>query len=50
MSALQEERLIQSDNGSDDGLEPHLRPARFNQFVGQDKACDNLKVFIDRRR
>lgn len=47
MSALQEERLIQSDSGSDDGLEPHLRPARFNQFVGQDKACDNLKVFID---
>ncbi len=47
MSAGQEERLVQSDSGSDDELESHLRPARFGQFVGQDKVCDNLKVFID---
>ncbi len=50
MSGSSDERLAQSSRGLDDDLEPQLRPERFSQFVGQDRACENLKVFIDAAR
>lgn len=50
MNTRPDERLAQSTRDLDDGLEPQLRPERFSQFVGQDRACENLKVFIDAAR
>ncbi|MBD3411093.1 MAG: Holliday junction branch migration DNA helicase RuvB [Ignavibacteriales bacterium] len=35
---------------NDDALERTLRPARFDDFVGQRKVADNLKVFIGAAR
>jgi Holliday junction DNA helicase RuvB len=41
------ERLIDGSIGEGDVAEASLRPSRFDEFVGQRQACDNLGVFIE---
>ncbi|MFQ5763446.1 MAG: Holliday junction branch migration DNA helicase RuvB [Rhodospirillales bacterium] len=40
-------RTIAPAETTDDAAEIGLRPARFDDFVGQDQVCRNLRVFID---
>ncbi len=43
-----EGRTLSADEQSDEGqYERALRPARLNEFVGQRKLCDNLRVFVE---
>ena len=39
-------RLIDRDVKPEDAIDTHLRPQRFDEFVGQSKAKQNLRVFI----
>jgi holliday junction DNA helicase RuvB len=41
-----EDRLISSDEMHGD-FDASIRPATLSEFIGQRKACDNLKVFIE---
>ncbi len=42
------ERIIESEQNDDDvQLDRSLRPLRFDDFVGQDRIKENLRVFID---
>ena len=41
------ERLVAPERSADDTLESSLRPKTLNDFVGQQQARENLKVFID---
>jgi Holliday junction DNA helicase RuvB len=42
------ERIIKSEQNDDDvQLDRSLRPVRFEDFVGQDRIKENLRVFID---
>ncbi|MCU9613995.1 Holliday junction branch migration DNA helicase RuvB [Caldibacillus lycopersici] len=42
------ERIISEEaNFEDLSLEQHLRPHSFNQYIGQDKVKENLKIFIE---
>jgi Holliday junction DNA helicase RuvB len=41
------ERLVTPERGPDDTLESSLRPKTLADFVGQQQARENLKVFID---
>ena len=41
------ERLVTPERGEDDALESSLRPKTLSEFVGQQQARENLKVFID---
>lgn len=41
------ERIISSGLLSEDDLEVSLRPRRFEEYVGQTKVKDNLKIFIE---
>ena len=41
------ERLVTPERGEDDALESSLRPKTLSDFVGQQQARENLKVFID---
>ncbi len=44
-------RIIEPDqNGDDVQLDSSLRPVRFEDFVGQDRIKENLRVFIDAAR
>jgi Holliday junction DNA helicase RuvB len=50
MSATQE-RLVQAAGETDEALsEASLRPLALSDFVGQAKACSNLRVFIEAAR
>ena len=40
-------RLVTPEVRDDDVAEPSLRPQRFSEFIGQEKACANLSVFIE---
>ena len=45
----QDDRLISGNKGgNDDDLS--LRPTRLDDFIGQRKVCDNLKIFIEAAR
>jgi Holliday junction DNA helicase RuvB len=44
------ERLVTPDRQDDDTLEASLRPKRLADFVGQQQARANLKIFIDAAR
>ena len=45
---MEEERFITSTKlNSDNALDISLRPATFDEYVGQDKIKNNLKVFIE---
>ncbi len=41
------ERLISADKNRGDGHEPSLRPETLAEFIGQERACANLRVFIE---
>ena len=41
------ERLVTPERSADDTLESSLRPKTLNDFVGQQQARENLKIFID---
>src|SRR5438552_15586062 len=41
------DRLIDRDQRPEDQLDTHLRPQRLEEFIGQSKVKQNLKVFID---
>ncbi len=47
MKDLTDERLVEAGNRSDDFDEVSLRPKRFDEYIGQSKAKDNLTVFIE---
>ena len=43
-----ENRIVSSEfNGSDGDVENSLRPKRLDDYIGQTKAKDNLKIFIE---
>src|ERR1700740_1729692 len=44
------ERLVTPERSEDDALESSLRPKTLADFVGQQQARSNLKVFIDAAR
>lgn len=45
---MQEERIISAQEQKDDALfENSLRPLSFDQYIGQEKVKENLKIFID---
>ena len=45
------QRIIEPDQNNEDvQLDRSLRPVRFEDFVGQDRIKDNLRVFIDAAR
>ena len=39
-------RVVAPAVGNDDAAEAGIRPTRFDDFVGQDQVCENLRVFI----
>ena len=43
-------RAVSPEPALDDGSEPSLRPASLDEFVGQRRLCDNLRVFIQAAR
>jgi len=45
----EEERLISSARNAED-IDASIRPSRLDEFIGQRKACDNLKIFIEAAR
>ncbi|MCL2672929.1 MAG: Holliday junction branch migration DNA helicase RuvB [Alphaproteobacteria bacterium] len=51
MKKAQPDRIISGEKTLDDSQSPAaLRPRSMDQFIGQAKACSNLKVFIDAAR
>jgi len=44
------ERLIEGGRIEEDLAEAHLRPQTLGAFVGQERVCSNLKVFIEAAR
>ena len=43
-----ENRIVSPDlNEVDNDIETSLRPKTFNEYVGQEKAKENLKIYID---
>ena len=45
-----EERIISTSPRLEDEAEGSLRPRQLDDFIGQDKVKDNLKVFIEAAR
>ncbi len=45
-----EDRLVAADAAAEDGFETSLRPQRLDEFIGQEAACGNLRVFIEAAR
>ncbi len=45
-----EERLIDLDEGSDDGDSGKTRPQTLEEFAGQRPVCDNLRIFVEAAR
>ncbi len=41
------QRLIDREDRPEDGVDSHVRPQNLNEFVGQSKAKQNLRVFIE---
>jgi holliday junction DNA helicase RuvB len=42
--------VISPERHEEDGAEGSLRPQQLSEFIGQEKACSNLKVFIEAAR
>lgn len=42
--------LVTPERREEDGAEGSLRPQQLSEFIGQEKACANLKVFIEAAR
>jgi len=47
---MSEDRVVAPEEGERDAPEASLRPAVLDEFVGQEKLCQNLRVFIDAAR
>ena len=47
---MSEDRVVAPEEGARDAPEANLRPAVLDEFVGQEKLCQNLRVFIDAAR
>jgi Holliday junction DNA helicase RuvB len=47
---MSEDRVVAPEEGECDASEASLRPAVLDEFVGQEKLCQNLRVFIDAAR
>ena len=47
---MSEQRLISAEHGEGDGENAGLRPERLDDFIGQDRVRENLRVFIDAAR
>jgi Holliday junction DNA helicase RuvB len=43
---MNDDRIIDRDRKPEDEIDTHLRPQRLSEFLGQEKAKENLKVFI----
>jgi len=43
-------KLVTPERRDEDAAETSLRPQRLAEFIGQRKACDNLKIFIEAAR
>jgi Holliday junction DNA helicase RuvB len=43
-------KLVTPERRDEDAAETSLRPQRLSEFIGQRKACDNLKIFIEAAR
>ncbi len=43
-------RLVSGAPRDEDALEPQLRPQRLDEFIGQKRACENLRVFVEAAR
>ncbi len=43
---MSEERIVSADSQVGDGRDKALRPLSFSDFVGQESATENLKVFV----
>ena len=43
-------RLVEREKMDEDEVDVHLRPQRLGEFIGQERARANLKVFIDAAR
>ena len=50
MSPQKSERLVTPERNPDDALESSLRPKTLGEFVGQQQARENLKIFIEAAR
>ena len=50
MSPPKSERLVTPERNLDDALESSLRPKTLGEFVGQQQARENLKIFIEAAR
>ena len=50
MSAADPDRLVAGAPREEDALEAGLRPVRFDEFIGQRQAVENLSVFIEAAR
>jgi len=44
------DRLVGAGAMGEDGVDAHMRPSRFAEFIGQKAAIDNLEVFIQAAR
>lgn len=44
------ERLVSLDTELGDEADVQLRPTAFDEFIGQERACENLQVFIEAAR
>jgi Holliday junction DNA helicase RuvB len=47
---MSEDRVVAPEEEASDAPEASLRPAVLDEFVGQEKLCRNLRVFIDAAR
>ena len=47
---MSEDRVVAPEQGTSDGPEGGLRPAVLDEFVGQEKLCQNLRIFIKAAR
>lgn len=43
---MKEERILRTEAREEDETEKSLRPVNLKEFIGQEQACTNLKVFI----
>ena len=45
-----EERIVTTNEQSGDDWQYSLRPRRLREYIGQDKAKENLNIFIQSRK
>ena len=43
---MDSENIFSKDKFDEDGLTTHIRPQRLDDYIGQHKVKDNLRIFI----